>query len=244
MTDVFSGKNRQICSAAANIQQNRTQFFFFLRKNRFTRCKRLQHNIKYIQPGTVGAFNDIMCGCHSSGDDVNFSLKPDPCHSYRILNSGLVIHNEFLRQHMNDFTIHGNRNRPCSINNPFNIALADLRPLNGDNSTAVKSGDMAAGNTSIYRGYFTARHEFSFFNSFLDGLHSRLDIDNDPFSKTNGRMGADPDNVDLASGNLPDDCTYLGCSDIKANNNILLLRHVKSPLNFYEISGLTTTRFL
>jgi len=99
------------------------------------------------------------------------------------LNAALIIDHIFLRQHMNHLTVHGYGNRARGIDDPIDILLANLRPLDRHDPTAVETGDVPTGNTGIDSRDLTAGHQFRLFYSLFDGIDGRLNIDHHAFSQ-------------------------------------------------------------
>ena len=150
MFNIVLGKDGQVGGSAAQIQQGHTELFFFIGQDGLARGQRFQNDIANIQPGAVGAFNDIMGGCHCSGDNMYFGLQTHAGHSHRVLDAALIIHHIFLRQDMNHLTVHGDGDGPGRIDHAVDIRLADFVTLDRNDSAAVKAGDVAAGDTGIY----------------------------------------------------------------------------------------------
>ena len=84
-----------------------------------------------------------------TGDDVNLGFQAHAGHTDRVLDTGFVIHDVFLRKYVNNLTVHRDGDRACGIDDPINIVVGDLRTLYGNDAATVKAGNMTAGNSGI-----------------------------------------------------------------------------------------------
>ena len=151
MFDIFIGKDGQITRSAAQIQKGRAEFFFLISQYSFTGSKRFQNNITHIKTGAVCTFYNVVGRCHRAGHDMNLCFQAYSSHSHRVQDACMVIHNEFLRQHMYDLPVHGDCHGPGSVNHALHIMLRDLGSFYCNNSPAVEAGDVSAGNSRVHR---------------------------------------------------------------------------------------------
>ena len=80
---------------------------------------------------------------------MHVRLKPHPGHTERMLDPGLIIDHEPLRQNMDDLLVRRDRHRPGCIHHSINIFMPDLAMLNRDQPVTVEPLYMAARNTYI-----------------------------------------------------------------------------------------------
>ena len=116
---------------------------------------------------------------------MNFSLQAYAGHSHRVLDAAFIIDHIFLRQYVDNLTIHRNGHRPGGIDDPVDILLSDFRALDGNDPAAVKSGDVSAGDTGIGSRDLTAGHQFGLLHRFFNGFDGRFNIDHHAFSQAN-----------------------------------------------------------
>ena len=124
-----------------------------------------------------------MSRCHRAGDNVDLGLQAYTGHADRILDSGFIIHDVFLWQHMDNFTVHGDGYGPGRINDAIYIIIGNFGSLDGNDAATVESRYVAAGDAGIDRRYFTAGHEFGLFDCFFNGFHSGFDIDHNSLAQ-------------------------------------------------------------
>ena len=79
---------------------------------------------------------------------------------------------------------------------------------------------MTAGDAGVYGIDLATRHQFRLFNSPLNRLHGRFDIDHDAFLHPPRGVGADTDDLDLASEiDLADNRRHLVGADVQPNES-------------------------
>ena len=108
------------------------QLLFLFREHGLARGQGLQHDVAHVQAGAVGAFHDVVGRGHGAGDNVDLGLQPDAAHAHGVLDAGLVVHDVFLGQNVNDLPVHGNGHGPGRLLDPLHVLGRDLRPLDGD----------------------------------------------------------------------------------------------------------------
>ncbi len=102
---------------------------------------------------------------------MNFGLQAYAGHSHRVLDAAFIIDHIFLRQDVNHLAVHGYGDRPGRIDYPVDIRFADFIALDRNDSAAVKSGNVTAGNTGIDRRNLAAGHQFGFLHRLFDGFN-------------------------------------------------------------------------
>ena len=85
-------------------------------------------------PAALHALDDILCGALRTGDDVDPRLEADARHADRIADPFLVVDDEFLRDHVQDPLVGGQRNGLRGVHDARHVALRDLLVLDGDHA--------------------------------------------------------------------------------------------------------------
>jgi hypothetical protein len=62
------------------------------------------------------------------------------------LNTDLVVDDILLGQYVDHLPVHGDGHRPGRIDHPVHILLGDFLPFDGNDPSAVETGDVATGN--------------------------------------------------------------------------------------------------
>ena len=65
------------------------------------------------------------------GNNMYVGYQPDPCHTDRILDTGMIIDHIFLGQDMDDPLIFRNLHGLCRVDHFLNIHLFDFPVVNG-----------------------------------------------------------------------------------------------------------------
>ncbi|OQA59646.1 MAG: hypothetical protein BWY40_01109 [bacterium ADurb.Bin270] len=99
---------------------------------------------------------------------MNFRFQANPAHSNRILHAILIIDDELLRNHVNDFAIKRDRNRLCGIYHPIDIGRTDFPVFDGNYTMTVDSLDMATAYPGKCAGYFAPGHKLGLLDRLLD----------------------------------------------------------------------------
>jgi len=134
----------------------------------------------------------------------------------------VIIHNKFLRQHVNDLTIHGQGYDPCGIDHLLDFPRRDFLVFHSNDAGTVNAGDMPAGNAYIDRPHLDPGHELGIINGLTNGLDSAVDIDHHAFLEATGRMDTDPKYVDdPIAFDVANDGTNLRGADVKTHDNMM-----------------------
>ena len=115
---------------------------------------------------------------------MNPSLQPNPRHSHRVPDPILIIHNEFLRDDVDDLPVHGDGDSACCVDHPLHIARSDLLALHGNDPMAVNSLDMSPCNPRKDRGEMNPCHQFCLFDCLLDRLDGAVNVDHHTLSQS------------------------------------------------------------
>ena len=68
---------------------------------------------------------------------MHFGLKSHPRHSEWLANSGLVINDVFLRQHVQYFLVRGDGDSLCSIDDAIDVLLENFLISDGNNAMGI-----------------------------------------------------------------------------------------------------------
>jgi hypothetical protein len=113
------------------------------------------------------------------------------------------------------------------------LALSIARHLSfleGDDAFAVFSRDVAAGDPRVNGIDLHRRHQFRFFDRFLDGLHGALDIDDHALAKSARRTRTDANDAQSPFlGHFGHDRADLRRPNIQSHENLVPLRHSLTP---------------
>ena len=193
--DGVVGKNRDIGSAAAKVNQGNANFAFFLGQHGLGRSQRLKGNIGHFKLAAMARAHNVLRRRNRAGNNVHLYFKAHASHAERVGNATLVINYLFLRLNMDDLAVGRNGNSPGSVEGALYIALCNLAALDGNDTVAVDAHNMAASNANIHRMYLAASHELRVFHSLADGLDSLLNIDHHPLAQTSGNTGSDAHHI-------------------------------------------------
>ena len=227
--DGIVGENGDVRGAAADVHQRDAQLALFFRQHGLGRCQGFQRDVRDFQFAAVAGAHDVLGRGHGPGHDVHLDLQTHSRHAQRIGDAALVVHDIFLRQDVDDFTVRRDGHGTGRIERAFHIALAHFAALDGDDAMAVDPGDMPAGDPHIDRIDLTAGHELGVLDGAPDGLHGLLNIHHHALAHAVRGTGADPNDIHQAVfRHFPYDRTHFGSADIQAYNEI---RHSYSSPN-------------
>ncbi len=222
-------KNGEIGRAAPDVDHDHPQFLFVGGQHRFAGRQLLQNDVLDAQAGLVDAFDDVLRRRDRGGDDVHLRFQPDPRHAQRSLDAVLVVHDVFLRKHVDDFPVQGNGDGLGGFDHPFHIFLGDLLALGGDDPVTVQAVDVAAGDAHEHRVDLASRHEFRLFDGAFDRFHGAVDVHHHALAQAAGRGLPQADDVDLPfRRQFPDDAADLGRADIQPDDVMIFLGHSSS----------------
>ena len=156
-----------------------------------------------------------------------------PGHAHGLLDSALVVDDEFLRQHMQDLLTGRDPHGPDSrVDHAIHIAMRDFIVADDLVAIRIPAFDMAAGYAREHGMDLAAGHELGLAHGALYRLHGRFDIDHHAFFEATRGIGADADDLDaIIGGDLAHDRHHLGGADIQPHDQIFvrLFSHI-SPL--------------
>ena len=113
---------------------------------------------------------------------MDLGLQADSAHAQGFANTVLIIDDEFLRDDVDDFSIHRNGDGFRCINDALHIALAHFLVFDGHNAMAVEGAHVSTGNAGVHGCDFAIGHQFRFFHRVLDGVDRRVDVHHNAFA--------------------------------------------------------------
>ncbi len=149
---------------------------------------------------------------------MDLRLQSNPGHTEGLVDPGLLIHDIFLRKHVNDLAIRGNSNSPGRIDHALNVLLCDLITFNSNDSVAVKTRYVSPGNANINRRDLATSHQLRLFHGPPDRVDSRFNIHDNTFAKADRRMGSYPYYIDPVRICFTHHRANLCRTNVKANN--------------------------
>ena len=190
-------KHGDIGRSAADVNNGHTQIALIIVQHGKAGGIRLQHNVRHFVTGLVDAIDDVFGRSYRSGNNVHFRFQTNPGHADGIFNAILIINRVLLRQHMDDFTIHGHGNGLRRIDHPFHIFLGDyfVFTANGNYPRTVKRTNMVTGNACVNTGNFVAAGQLRLFNGMTDGIHRFFNIHDHAAAQPVRGIMPDADNV-------------------------------------------------
>jgi hypothetical protein len=147
-------------------------------------CKRLQHDLLDEQAAAFGALGHICNAGRSRGDHVYARLEANAGHPDRFLDAILVVDDVLLRQHVKHLTITRQRNGLGLLEDSRNVLGCDLAVGNGGDPVLVHPADVTPRDAGVHRVDLHAGHRLRLLHGGPNGLHRRLDVDDDAFLQT------------------------------------------------------------
>ena len=167
MPDRALGKDCNVSGAAANINQADAQLLLIVREHRIARCKLLQSQITDLQSTVTHALVNILRSTDRPGDDMHPRLEAYTRHANRLMDSLLLIDDEFLRQYMQNFAVGRNRYSLRRIDHPVDITLRHLAILDCHDPVRIQAVDVAACNPGKHRMNLASGHQLRLFDRTL-----------------------------------------------------------------------------
>ena len=228
VADRAVGEHREVRGAAADVDQAHAQLLLIVGEHGEARCELLEHHVVDFEAAALNALLDVLRGAVGAGDDVHLRLEPHAGHADGIADAFLAVDQEFLRQHVQDLLVRGNRDGLGRVDHVLDVAVAHFLVADRDHAVRVQAAHVAAGDAGIHRMDLAARHQLGFFDRALDRLHGRLDIDHHAFLQAARRVRAQAQHFDRAVGrDLAHQRDDLGRADIQPHDQSTVgtLRH-------------------
>ena len=126
VADGAVGEHRQIRGAATDVDQAHPELLLILGEDREARGELLEHHVIDLQAAALDALLDVLGGRIRAGDDVHLGLQAHPGHADRVADALLAVDDEFLRQHVQDLLVGGDRDRLGGIDDVLDVPVADF----------------------------------------------------------------------------------------------------------------------
>src|SRR5207248_9537392 len=177
--------------------------------------------------GAAAALDDVLGATDRSGDDVDLRLEAHAAHSQGFLDAVLLVDDEFLRQHMEDFAVLRDVDGAGGVDDARHVRGTDLLVLHRHHALRVESADMSAGDARVDGADLAASHQLGLLDRALDGGNGGLDVDHHALAQAPRRVLPDADDVEPGLPRLADDAADLGGPDVEPDDELApLLRHV------------------
>jgi len=160
--------------------------------------------------------------------DDTAPVEPRAGHPDRRADAILLVDDEILGQHVQDFPAGGKRHRLRRVNRTPHVVAGDLAVLAGDgnDTAAVEPFDVRPRQREVDRVDLDAGHQLGLLDRLLDRIHRAFEIDDDAAFDAARFRCTDPDDVDAAIvQGLADDADDRGRADIESNDISLFARH-------------------
>ncbi len=214
-------KNGDVGRAAPDVNQGYPGFFFFFAQHGIGRGEWLQDEVAHFKPGFVYALVNVAGGSHLTGNDVEIGLEPNARHADRVFNALLVVHDEFLRKHMDDPVTGRERELVHVQDQPVQVLLADFlfKAVAVNDAAVLHALDVLAGNANVHLADINVGLVGCIGNRRFDGHYGFIDIGHHTAQNAKGVGLAQANHFNFAVLVLAgDDCAYFRRADIQPNN--------------------------
>ena len=116
-------EDREVGGAAADVDQAHAELLLVLGEHREARGELLEHDVVDLEAAALDALDDVLRGAVGAGDDVHLGLQAHARHADRIADALLAVDDEFLRQHVQDLLVGGDRHRLGRIDHVLDVAV-------------------------------------------------------------------------------------------------------------------------
>ena len=132
--------------AAADIEQGDPDFLFFVVENSVTGGEGLQHHVGHLDVRPLDALVNVFRGAHESRNDMHAGFHADAAHPERIVYAVLAVHDELLRDDMDDFSVRREGEALRVLDQPVDVGLGDfvLRAADAHHPAALEALDVIA----------------------------------------------------------------------------------------------------
>ena len=169
------------------------------------------------------ALDEVLGSARRPGDDVHLGHEPHPRHPDRFPDPVLVVDDELLGEDVQDLLVGRDRNRARGIDDPVDIAVADLAVTNRHDPLRVEAADVAPGHPDVDRPDGLPGHDLGLLHRVPDGFHGVLDVDHHAPLEPAREIGADSEELNLARiRGLPDQRHHLRGADVEPRDEALL----------------------
>ena len=224
MTDRAFLENGDVRRAATDVDEHDTDFLFLFAHHRVGRREGLEHQVVDFQPGPLHTLVDVLNSSDTAGDDVHVRFHAHTRHADRIIDAVLTVHDEFLRNHMNNAAVRGQRHALGILQQTIHVLECDFvfRTADGDDTTALEALDVVAGNADIHRAHLDTGLPLGVGDGLLYGADGFINVRDRSTGHPLVLRLADAENVDAFIRVFRcDHCTDLGRPDVESDHYVL-----------------------
>ena len=145
---------------------------------------RLEDGLSHFKASAVAAGNDALQHSAGAGGEMQVDFEASADHADGIVDAGLFVEQELLRQQVDDFAIGGKRNRAGAVDSGANIFTGDLAQAGAeaDAAAAVDAANVLAADADDTLLNDSAGELFSDGGGFVDGLGRRGELGDQAFA--------------------------------------------------------------
>ncbi len=216
-------EHRDVGGTAADVHQAHAEFLFIIGQHRVARRQLLEHHVLDHQAAALYTLDDVLGRAVGAGDDVHLGLEPHARHADRIADPLLAVDDEFLRQHVQDALVGGDRHRLGGIDHVLDVTVRDLAVADRDHAMGVEATYVAAGDAGVDGVDLAVRHQLGFLDRALDRLHGRFDIHHHALLQPARGLTSQTDHLDGAvRSDLAHERDHLGGADIEPDDDVFV----------------------
>src|SRR5207247_5419831 len=181
-----------------DVDERDAELLLVLGQDRFARRELLDDGLVHGDARAVDARDDVLRRALAAGDDVHIDFEPRAGHPDGRADAVLLVDDEVLRQHVQDFASGRQRYRLGGIDRAADVLARDLAILarDRDDAAAVEALDVRARQREVDRVDLDAGHHLGLVDRFLDRIDRRLEVDDDAAADAARFRRADADDVD------------------------------------------------
>ena len=209
--------------AAPDVDQTDPEVLLVLHQNRLARRELLEHDFVHVETTPVHALDDVLRGARRAGDDMDLGFEPHARHPNRLADAVLIVHDEFLRENVQDLLVRRNRDGARGVDHPLDVVGADLAVPDGHDAVRIEAADVAPRHPDVHGPDRLAGHDLGLLDGVPDGLHGVLDVDHHTPLDAAGLVRPDPQELDFTRfRDLAHQRDDLGGTDVEPGNEALL----------------------
>ncbi len=161
----------------------------------------LEDGLGDFEAGLVGAGDDALLGAGRTGGDVEIDFEAIADHADGVVDAGLLVEDELLREEMDDLAVGRQRDGAGAIDGGADFFAGDLAHARAeaDAATAVQAADVgsADGDDAALDGGFG--DVFGEGGGLVDGFDGGADFGDDSFARA---LGVDDAVAAIAEGSV------------------------------------------
>src|SRR6185369_11828735 len=209
--DGISKEHGEVGNVRPDVDYRRAVFFFVGRKRRFASRYLIDHGVSDGHAGAIDRRDHILTSSDRRGYDVDAGLEPHAEKPYRVPDTVLAVHGEFLGKDIDDLTVGRNAHRARLVDNAIDVVLryVAVAPADGNYSTRVDSTHLHSAQPDVSGIDREARHHLSLLHCVSYGIDRSLDVDDHGLPNAARRRPSDADNLEsVVLGNFTYDRSH------------------------------------